>query len=116
MSYKVAVPRVMGRVTNGQRAAVCGLVLAGVAYGYACYIVGIHPNMMARYLGADWRRKLLPPVWGRLPSSMACRCAVGDRCPDRNRPRSRSPAIDGRRARHLRADTTTSSAGSPASM
>lgn len=66
MSYKVAVPRVMGRVTNGQRAAVCGLVLAGVPYGYACFIVGIHPNMMARYVGADWRRKLLAPTrWTR---------------------------------------------------
>lgn len=42
------------RVTNGHRAAVCGLMIAGLPYGDSCRIVGVPEKTL---------KKLLPPFW-----------------------------------------------------
>lgn len=42
------------RVTNGQRAAVCGLVIAGIAYTKACMIAGVPYRGLKATLPPDW--------------------------------------------------------------
>ncbi len=44
------------RVTNGHRAAVCGLLLAGVSFGDACQIAAAPRDRMRQYIPEDWRR------------------------------------------------------------
>lgn len=49
------------RTTNGQKAAMFGLILAGVAFEDACLIVGVAGSRMKRhYMPADWMRSPLP--------------------------------------------------------
>lgn len=48
------------RVTNGHRAAVCGLLLAGVSFGDACQIAAAPRERMRQYIPADWRRSPMP--------------------------------------------------------
>ncbi len=63
MSSQRLVP-VRSRVNIGQRAAVCGLVLAGVPFPEACSIVGLRSTIMAPYVGADWTvRTQRPSRW-----------------------------------------------------
>lgn len=50
------------RITNGQRAAICGLVLAGVGLQNACQIVGADSRTVLRYVGGDWRVRANLPV------------------------------------------------------
>lgn len=45
------------RITNGQRAAVCALILAGVGYVKSCRIAGVPDRSLRSLLGKDW--------WGR---------------------------------------------------
>jgi hypothetical protein len=44
------------RVTNGHRAAVCGLLLVGVSFGDACQIAAAPRDRMRQYIPEDWRR------------------------------------------------------------
>lgn len=62
MTYPRGWVPIVRRVTNAQRAAVCGLVLAGVPYGYACSIVGVTPKTMTEFVARDWRKKIIPPA------------------------------------------------------
>jgi hypothetical protein len=48
------------RVTNGERAALCGLRLLGVGFQDACQIVGVGHRTMQRYLSGDWWQSPLP--------------------------------------------------------
>jgi hypothetical protein len=48
------------RVTNGHRAAVCGLILAGVSYGTACQIAAAPRERMRQYVPPDYRRSPMP--------------------------------------------------------
>lgn len=52
------MPRAIPHVTKGQRAAVCGLVLAGVHFVRACAIAGVAPAAM---------KAALPEIWGTKP-------------------------------------------------
>lgn len=45
------------RVTNGCRAAVCALVIAGIRYRAACAILGVPTAEMRRHLPEDWYGK-----------------------------------------------------------
>lgn len=47
------------RITNGHRAAVCGLTLCGISLTQACEIVGVPYQQMRDLLG-DWHKKLHP--------------------------------------------------------
>lgn len=49
------MPSVAQRVTNGQRACVCGLVIAGVTMKAACRVAGVPQRTL---------REFLPPWWG----------------------------------------------------
>lgn len=52
------------RITNGHRAAVCGLVIAGVSLGDSCKIVGVPYAMLRDSLPDGWhRRAWLPYRW-----------------------------------------------------
>ncbi len=44
------------RITKGQVAAVCGLILIGVPYVKACRIVAASRKQMPKYVPPDWRR------------------------------------------------------------
>jgi len=48
------MPRKAQRVTNGHRAAVCGLIIAGVSMIEACRIAGVPRDVMPKYLPAGW--------------------------------------------------------------
>jgi hypothetical protein len=48
------MPRKAQRVTNGHRAAVCGLVIAGVSMTEACRIAGVPREVLPKYLPAGW--------------------------------------------------------------
>ena len=43
------------RITGGHRAAVCGLVLAGVPYRSACHVVGIGRRTIAPLIPVEYR-------------------------------------------------------------
>lgn len=45
------------RITNAHRAAVCGLMLAGIGYVKSCRIVGVPDRTLRLWLSKDW--------WGR---------------------------------------------------
>lgn len=49
------------RIMKGQRAAVCGLVIAGVSMPTACAIAGVSPPRMSRMLPYRWARYRTPP-------------------------------------------------------
>lgn len=49
------------RVTNAHRAAVCGLMLAGLSFGEGCRIVGVPYRLLHGLLGRDWWAKRGPP-------------------------------------------------------
>lgn len=42
------------RLTNGHRAALCGLLLAGQPFIQCCKIIGVSPKRMRTYLPKDW--------------------------------------------------------------
>jgi len=48
------MPRKAQRVTNGHRAAVCGLVIAGVSMTDACRIAGVPRDVLPKFLPAGW--------------------------------------------------------------
>jgi hypothetical protein len=48
------------RITNGHRAAVCGLMLAGVPLMKASAIVGAPFESLKLYLPLDWRERISP--------------------------------------------------------
>lgn len=48
------------RVTNGQRAAVCGLILAGVPFVTACRVAGASRERVRPYIPDDWLKQPLP--------------------------------------------------------
>lgn len=48
------MPRFVARVTNAQRAAVCGLVIAGVTAPIACEIAGVSIRGLAGALPGGW--------------------------------------------------------------
>ena len=50
----------MSRITNGQRAAICGLILAGVGFKKSCRIVGASYPRMRTLIGPDWTKSRLP--------------------------------------------------------
>lgn len=49
------------RVTNGHRAAVCGLILAGVPFVAASRIVGVHHERIRPYIPDDFVKILRLP-------------------------------------------------------
>ncbi len=49
------------RVTNGHRAAICGLMLAGLTFREACSVVGAPVNSMRELIGPDWRGRIVRP-------------------------------------------------------
>jgi hypothetical protein len=52
------------RVTNGQRAAVCGLILAGVPMDKGCAIAGVPIKQMRDVMAPGWRgRQVHTPRW-----------------------------------------------------
>ena len=55
------MPRHHQRVTNAHRAAVCGLVLAGLSFGESCRIAGVPYRLLHGLLGADWWSLRGPP-------------------------------------------------------
>ncbi len=58
------MPSKPGRITNGQRAAVCGLVIAGVSMTQACLIVGAPRALYLKYLPPKWhKQKPRPSIW-----------------------------------------------------
>lgn len=58
------MPRSRYRITNGHRAAVCGLVICGQSLTMACEVVGVPYQQMRDLLG-PWhdRRKQHRPKW-----------------------------------------------------
>lgn len=48
------------RITNGHRAAVCGLILAGVSVIASCKIVGAPYLQMKKFLPKDWQERVTP--------------------------------------------------------
>ncbi len=63
MSGQRLVP-IRNRVSNGQRATVCGLVLVGVPFPEACSIAGVRSGVMTPYVGKDWTvRTQRPSRW-----------------------------------------------------
>jgi len=48
------MPRKAQRITNGHRAAVCGLVIAGLSMTEACRIVGVPRDILPSYLPPGW--------------------------------------------------------------
>lgn len=48
------MPRKAQRVTNGHRAAVCGLIIAGLSMIEACRIAGVPRDVLPKYLPAGW--------------------------------------------------------------
>jgi len=50
------------RVRNGQRAAACALMLAGVPYIDACGIAGVSLRAMKKLIRLDWRKRPSPPT------------------------------------------------------
>lgn len=48
------MPRKAQRVTNGHRAAVCGLIIAGLTMIEACRIAGVPRDVMPKYLPQGW--------------------------------------------------------------
>lgn len=48
------MPRKAQRVTNGHRAAVCGLVIAGLSMTEACRIAGVPRDVLPKYLPPGW--------------------------------------------------------------
>jgi len=63
------MPRKAQRVTNGHRAAVCGLVIAGLSMTDACRIAGVPRDILPKYL---------PPGWHDRRSSRRTRRWKGD--------------------------------------
>ncbi len=70
------------RVMRGQKAAIHGLILAGIPYLTGCKIVGVHHERMQPYVARDWRRgrhplpvKSLPPFQRKIYDIMVL--AVG---------------------------------------
>ncbi len=52
------------RITNGHRAAVCGLVIAGLSMTEACKIVGVPRDMYLSWLPPGWHKpKPRPSRW-----------------------------------------------------
>ena len=51
------------RITNGQRAAVCGLMLCGVPLWKACEIVAAPIKRVRELLPPDWLHKHQPLKW-----------------------------------------------------
>lgn len=49
------------RVTNGHRALVCGLILAGQSYIEACRIAGVPPRRLRLLLEPDWSARVNRP-------------------------------------------------------
>lgn len=48
------------RVTTGQKAAVCGLILAGVSFTKACDIAGVGYQRVRPYVPDDYRDRTAP--------------------------------------------------------
>lgn len=48
------------RVANGQRAAICGLILAGVPFVAACRVAGASRKRVRPYIPDDWLKQPLP--------------------------------------------------------
>ncbi len=48
------------RVMKGQKAAVCGLILAGVPMETACKVVAVSRRRMVPYIPADYRKYRVP--------------------------------------------------------
>ena len=44
-------------ITNGQRAAVCALILAGIPFTRACDIVSANHTAMRQHIPKDWRER-----------------------------------------------------------
>lgn len=55
------------RVMKGQKAAMYGLMLAGIPYLVSCKIVGVHHERMQPYVARDWRRGRHPIPLKELP-------------------------------------------------
>lgn len=49
------------RVTNGHRALVCALILAGQTYREACRVAGVPPARLRALLAADWTARVNRP-------------------------------------------------------
>ena len=48
------------RVTNAHRAAVCGLIIAGITYMKACKIVGVPHRALRTVVEPDWYKRSNP--------------------------------------------------------
>ena len=53
------------RITNGERAAICGLVIAGQPFIRTCRMLGVPYKAMLDLLPDDWRGRQLSPAWNK---------------------------------------------------
>jgi hypothetical protein len=56
------MPRKAQRVTNGHRAAVCGLIIAGLSMIEACRIAGVPRDLLPKYLPPGWHYRYRKPA------------------------------------------------------
>lgn len=62
------------RITNGQRAAVCGLIIAGLTMTESCRIVGIPRNRFSELVPPNWHARSRKPRRWR-PEQLSALCA-----------------------------------------
>lgn len=67
------------RVTNGHRAAVCALVIAGLGFPEACRIVGASPKLLRHHLRRHWYAPVHKPKKWRGDLLAELRAAYTDR-------------------------------------